>query len=167
MFIQFSIDNRLNPTHISLYIALFQLWNMHFFKVEFYINREEVMSFSKIGSKSTYHRCIKELSHWGYVLYSPSHNPFKGSRVKMFHFGTSDGQVVYLSRTNIGTSNGQALVPKNKHIQTNENNKNLNKQKNLKDDFFQNKETGSELKRSVPYEDNLKVSGDKNYNDPL
>ena len=85
----------------------------------------------------------------------------------MFHFGTSDGQVVYLSRTNIGTSNGQALVPKNKHIQTNENNKNLNKQKNLKDDFFQNKETGSELKRSVPYEDNLKVSGDKNYNDPL
>ena len=86
---QFSKDTRLNPTHISLYIALFQFWNYNRFPDDFYINREEIMSFSKIGSKSTYHRCIKELSHWKYILYSPSHNPFKGSKVKMFNFETS------------------------------------------------------------------------------
>ncbi|MCB0447475.1 MAG: hypothetical protein KDD03_08180, partial [Gelidibacter sp.] len=80
VFFQFSKDSRLNPTHISLYVALFQLWNTNFFKDEFFINREEVMAFSKIGSKSTYHRCIKELDHWHYLLYTPSHNPFRGSR---------------------------------------------------------------------------------------
>jgi len=93
---QFSKDTRLNPTHISLYIALFQFWNYNRFPNEFYINREEVMKFSKIGSNTTYHRCIKELSHWKYIRYSPSHNPFKGSKVKLFNFSTSDKQEMYL-----------------------------------------------------------------------
>ncbi|WP_298286809.1 hypothetical protein [uncultured Lutibacter sp.] len=111
---QFSKDNRLNPTHISLYIALFQFWNYNRFPNDFYINREEVMKFSKIGSNTTYHRCIKELSHWKYILYSPSHNPFKGSKVKLFNFSTSDKQELYLD----STINGQALVSNtniNKH----------------------------------------------------
>ena len=64
VFIQFSKNNRLNPTHISLYIALFQVWNKNRFPVEFYFIRDEVMSFSKIGSKTTYHRCIRDLSNW-------------------------------------------------------------------------------------------------------
>lgn len=132
LFGQFAMDSRLNPTHISLYIALFQLWNGNYFREEFYINREEVMQYAKIGSKSTYHRCIKELSHWKYILYTPSHNPFKGSKIKVFDFGTSTRQVVNQSRTNIGTSSGQALVPINKHIQTIENSKNNNKRQNFK-----------------------------------
>tara|TARA_R110002050_G_scaffold200872_3_gene335914 strand:- start:1366 stop:1896 length:531 start_codon:yes stop_codon:yes gene_type:complete len=164
VFIQFSKDNRLNPTHISLYVALFQLWNNNFFKEEFFINREEVMTYSKIGSKSTYHRCIKELSHWHYLLYTPSHNPFKGSRIKMFDFGTSSGQVLDQSCAEIGTSNGQALVPINKHIQTMENNKNLNKQEHLN---FKNSDKRSKQLASVPYQDNLKTSTDKDYNKPL
>jgi len=167
VFLQFSLDSRLNPTHISLYIALFQFWNTNFFKDEFYINREEVMSFSKIGSKSTYHRCIKELSHWSYILYTPSHNPFKGSKIKMFDFGTSNGQALYLSRTNIETSTGQAVVHINKHIQTIENNKNLNKRENLKNLSFKKIETENKLDTAVPYQDNLKTSTDKNYNEPL
>ena len=167
VFIQFSKDSRLNPTHISLYIALFQLWNLNFFKEEFYINREEVMSFSKIGSKSTYHRCIKELSYWKYLMYLPSHNPFRGSRIKMFDFGTSTGQVVYPSCTNIGTSSGQALVSINKHIQTIENNKNLNKQQNFKISESKNDKNKNKQNPTVPYTDNLKTSSDKNYNEPL
>ena len=167
VFLQFSIDSRLNPTHISLYVALFQFWNINFFKDEFYINREEVMSFSKIGSKSTYHRCIKELSHWSYILYTPSHNPFKGSKIKMFDFGTSTGQALYQSRTNIETSSGQALVRINKHIQTIENNKNLNKPKNLKNLSFKKFETKNKQDSTVPYQDNLSTSTNKNYDEPL
>ena len=127
VFLQFSKDSRLNPTHISLYIALFQLWNQNRFPEEFYINRSEVMQFSRIGSKTTYHRCIRELSHWKYILYSPSHNPFKGSRIRLFNFGTSDGQVLYPCSTNIETSSGQALVSIYKHNKQKENNKNINK----------------------------------------
>lgn len=175
VFVQFSKDSRLNPTHISLYVGLFQLWNTNFFKDEFYINREEVMAYSKIGSKSTYHRCIKELSYWNYILYIPSHNPFKGSKVKMFDFGTSGEQVLNQSCTQNGTSSGQALVSINKHIQTIENNKNLNKQQNLKKLNFNNsknkkkqeKTSGAERSRSIPYRDNLKTSTDKDYNQPL
>ena len=46
---QFSKDNRLNPTHISLYIALFQFWNYNRFPNDFYINREEIMKFLKLA----------------------------------------------------------------------------------------------------------------------
>ena len=106
VFEQFSKDNRLNPSHISLYIGLFQIWNYSRFPEEFYINREQVMESSKIGSKSTYHRCIKELDSWKYLMYKPSHNPFKGSRVRLFQFETSDEQAMDLP---IPIS-GQALV---------------------------------------------------------
>ena len=118
VFLQFSKDNRLNPTHISLYVGLFQLWNSYHFRDSFHINREEVMAYAKIGSKSTYHRCLKELHHWNYLYYRPSHNPFQGSTIKMFNFGTTDGQVVYPHQTKSGTSNGQVVVPINKHIET-------------------------------------------------
>ena len=127
VFGQFMQDSRLNPTHISLYIALFQLWNNYHFPKEFYINRGEVMQISKIGSKGTYHRCIKELSHWKYLLYVPSHNPYKGSKINMFNFGTSNEQVVDSYSIKSGTSSEQALVPKNKHIQTIKNKINENK----------------------------------------
>jgi len=139
---QFSKDNRLNPTHISLYIALFQFWNYNRFPNEFYINREEVMKFSKIGSNTTYHRCIKELSQWKYILYSPSHNPFKGSKVKLFNFSTSDKQALYLD----STINEQALVS---YININKHNINFIKleaiaKEKLILDFFK-KEKYSEL----------------------
>ncbi len=118
-FLKIEQDNRLNPSHVSLYMALFKLWNSNRFVEVFYIHRDEVMQFSKIGSKTTYHRCIKELSNWNYIIYLPSHNPFKGSQIKLTNFGTSSGQVVYPHNTNIETSTGQALVSNiniNKHI---------------------------------------------------
>jgi len=155
VFFQFSKDNRLNPTHISLYVALFQIWNNNRFVEVFYINREEVMRFSKIGSKSTYHKCIKDLSHWKYMVYYPSHNPYKGSKIKMFKFETSAGQVLVHNNTNIETSSGQALVSINKHIQTIENKKNINKldqPKNEKEviDFFK-KENWPEIEAQKFY----------------
>ncbi len=82
----------------------------------------------------------------------------------MFDFGTSTGQALYQSRTNIETSSGQALVRINKHIQTLENNKNFNKPKNL---ISENSQTDMKQDPTVPYQDNLKTSADKNYNEPL
>jgi len=96
------------------------------------------MRYSKIGSKSTYHRCIKELSHWNYLVYYPSHNPYKGSKIKMLKFETSVGQVEVHNRPKIDTSSGQALVSINKHIQTNKNINKLDQPKNEKEviNFF-------------------------------
>jgi hypothetical protein len=78
VFLQFSRDNRLNPTHISLYVGLVQLWNNYHIRESFHIDREEVMAYANIGSKSTYYLCLKELHLWEYLFYTPSHNPFQG-----------------------------------------------------------------------------------------
>ena len=167
VFAQFAKDNRLNPTHISLYIGLFQLWNHNYFIPEFFISREEAMAYAKIGSKSTYHRCIRELSHWNYIVYIPSHNPYKGSRVKMFDFGTSTGQVMDRYRTKIETSNGQAVVPINKHKQNFKNNTNKGKRKKMKKEPFPTGKSMEKQTPTVPYRDNLRTTKDKDYNEPL
>ncbi len=89
-FEKFFFDDRLNPTHISLYMALFQEWNSSRFAPDFFVNRRDLMNASKIGSKSTYHRCITDLNAWSYLEYFPSNNPYKGSKIKMSIMGTSD-----------------------------------------------------------------------------
>lgn len=92
-FEKFYFDDRLNPTHISLYMALFQEWNSSRFAHEFYVNRRDLMMASKIGSKSTYHRCVTNLDTWDYLSYLPSNNPYKGSKIKMAIIGTIDEPV--------------------------------------------------------------------------
>lgn len=83
-------ENRLNPSHISLYHALFQFWNANRFRNPISISRNEMMSVSKIAAKATYHKCIKELHDWGYIQYIPSFNPLKGSLVHMFSFDSNN-----------------------------------------------------------------------------
>jgi hypothetical protein len=79
-------DRALNPTHVSLYMSLFQFWNCNRFKNPISISRDEVMRISKISSKATYHKCLKALHAQGYIKYEPSYNPFKGSHVFLFNF---------------------------------------------------------------------------------
>ena len=93
-FEKFFFDDRLNPTHISLYMALFQEWNSSRFADEFFVSRRELMRVAKIGSKSTYHRCITDLDFWDYLSYFPSNNPYKGSKIKMSIIETSDEPVM-------------------------------------------------------------------------
>ncbi|TRW96387.1 transcriptional regulator [Flavobacterium gawalongense] len=85
-FEKVAIDKTLNPTHVSLYMSLFQFWNCNRFKNPISISRDEVMRISKISSKATYHKCLKNLHSLGYIDYEPSYNPFKGSHVYLFNF---------------------------------------------------------------------------------
>ncbi|MGV3696995.1 transcriptional regulator [Flavobacterium sp.] len=85
-FEKVSNDRQLNPTHISLYMSLFQFWNYNRFKNPISISRDEIMRISKISSKATYHKCLKALHSQGYIKYEPSYNPFKGSHVFLFNF---------------------------------------------------------------------------------
>ncbi len=85
---KFMEDDRLSPWHISMYYALFHFWNLSKFRNPISINREDLMTASKIGSNNTYSKCIKELSKWGYIEYQPSKNPMRGSKVHMYIFDT-------------------------------------------------------------------------------
>jgi len=74
-------DQTITPTHISLYLALFQRWNLNRFKNPIIISREEMMLTAKIKSKATYHKCMRELHEKNYLIYKPSYNPYAGSEV--------------------------------------------------------------------------------------
>lgn len=139
---KFSEDDRLNTAHVSLYLALFQLWNLNRFKNPISINRAEVMKISKIGSKGTYHRCLNDFNNWSYLKYEPSHNPLKGSIVYMFNFETSIEQAsVQVQGQLLTQHSGQVSEPSI-------NNTKQNKLSNIKNfnvpaievikDFFQN-----------------------------
>jgi hypothetical protein len=81
-------DRRFTANHVSLYIALFQYWNYNRFHNPFYIKREDVMSITGIGSRSTYMKCMKELYQFGYIFYAPGKNKFEKSKI---HIAGLDG----------------------------------------------------------------------------
>lgn len=85
-FERIMLDRNLNPTHVSLYIALFQFWNINRFQNPISISRDEVMRICKISSKATYHKCMRDLNNKDYIKYEPSHNPYRGSMVTLFDF---------------------------------------------------------------------------------
>ena len=156
-FEKVAIDKTLNPTHVSLYIALFQFWNCNRFKNPISINRDEVMRISKISSKATYHKCLKNLHSLGYINYEPSYNPFKGSHVILFNFSEDlkplpkserkpkneplielvSEQALNKSCTSIETGTEQAVVPSINYINNTNilNNKNVSNLEKLTKNF--------------------------------
>lgn len=76
-------DNRITTTHISLYMALFELWNQNEFQNSFCMSRRAVMEAAKISGLATFHRCIRDLHQFGYIRYLPSRNPAISSLVYM------------------------------------------------------------------------------------
>lgn len=119
-------DDRLNPTHISLYLAMFQFWNLNHFRNPISISRSEMMRLSKIGALGTYHKCIRQLQEFGYIIYEPSFNPYKGSLVHLHNFDdedvqkmngkhikkrTASAQEEYGPRIKIETGTVHALIP--------------------------------------------------------
>lgn len=80
---QITSNQKLKRTHISLCIALCQLWIDSEFEGPFKISRTELMLAAKIKSKATYHKTIYDLEKMGYIKYFPTHNPFEGSSVSI------------------------------------------------------------------------------------
>ncbi|NHM07639.1 transcriptional regulator [Flavobacterium sp. CYK-4] len=81
-------EETIYPTHISLYLALFQSWNVNRFKNPITISRDEMMKASRIASKATYHKCIRELQLFGFIEYLPSYNPYSGTEVIMYNLSS-------------------------------------------------------------------------------
>ena len=102
-FQRLEVDEKITPHHISLYMALFQLWNMNRFRRQFEINRQDLMCISRIGSRNTYSRCMKQLDDWGYIEYSPGANRYQVSKVSCTRFDTANG-------TTNGTASGTLFI---------------------------------------------------------
>ena len=76
-------DPCIGSTHISLYMALFQFYNLNEFQNPVKITRADVMKTAKINGLATYHKCMKDLVEYGYIQYMPSYNPAISSRVHL------------------------------------------------------------------------------------
>lgn len=81
LFTQFSLDRRVNKSHACLYYSLLLIWQQNFFKNPVSICRRSLMTNSKIGSLATYHKCIKELDAFGYIVYKPTYNSNIGTSI--------------------------------------------------------------------------------------
>jgi len=83
--------NRLTSHHLALYNALFYYWNLSRFRIPMPVARDDIMTMARIGSTTTYHRCIQQLDLWGYLRYEPTHDTQSRTVVHMYRFDRGSG----------------------------------------------------------------------------
>jgi len=76
-------DDRLRANDVSVYIALFQIWNMNKFESSFQVVRQEVMLLSRVGSIDTYIICIRRLHAYGYIIYQKAARRYDYSTIRI------------------------------------------------------------------------------------
>lgn len=74
-------DMRISPTHISLYMALLQQWNLNGGTNPVTLDRGSIMKAAKINARNTYNNCMNNLQEFGYITYIPSSNKYVSSIV--------------------------------------------------------------------------------------
>lgn len=105
-------DERLACSHVSLYLALFQYWNFNRFQNPFPVYRENIMQLSKIGSKNTYHKCVKELHQAGYIIYKPPVTKFQAVKISMIRLDIKEEEIKTYKQLNLfSTENDTDSVP--------------------------------------------------------
>ena len=73
-FIAIENDYRISITHIGIYAALLQFRVNKGFVNPIHAYRYEIMKIAKISGPVTYHKCIRELSEYGYINYIAKRN---------------------------------------------------------------------------------------------
>ncbi len=64
-------DGRISITHIGIYAALLQFHAESGYANPIEAYSYEIMPIAKISAPTTYHKCIRELSEYGYIRYAP------------------------------------------------------------------------------------------------
>lgn len=72
-----------DPFLMSLYYVLFHVWNYKQFKAVFTVSREVLMRASRIGSKTKYYTCLKQLHQAGMIIYYPADKLKKMATISM------------------------------------------------------------------------------------
>ena len=70
-----------NTSHISLFVSLIMARSRQGDQDPFSTSRRQLMIHSKIQSKATYHKCMKDLIQRGVIRYIPSYHPVLGSSI--------------------------------------------------------------------------------------
>jgi hypothetical protein len=134
------------------------------------------MRISKISSKATYHKCLKNLHALGYIKYEPSYNPYKGSMVSLFNFSENLKPKTKMSsihkqaedklQTSIETGSEQAVVSYINSINNTKNIKSIKEEEQsqnieLENFDLKNQEEISKQKKLGPKSKNILILGVK------
>jgi hypothetical protein len=74
-------DVRISITHIGIYAALLQYWQVHDCENPVLAYSYEMMKVAKISAPATWHKCIRDLHAFGYIRYEPSFKRNQRSKV--------------------------------------------------------------------------------------
>ncbi|RKR84598.1 hypothetical protein BDD43_4844 [Mucilaginibacter gracilis] len=74
-------DPRVNVWHVSLFTFLLNLWQKSGYQQQLKVSRKQLMVGGHISSITTYHKCISQLTKLGYILYIPSYDVYKGTKI--------------------------------------------------------------------------------------
>ncbi|MGG7035759.1 MAG: transcriptional regulator [Flavobacterium sp.] len=178
-FNRIAIEKNITTTHISLYVTIFQSWNLNRFQNPIQISRDEIMKTSRIGSNATYHRCIRDLENMGFIKYSPSYNPFSGTSVTVIDLCAgkkikNDNQTCTVSKqvkprtssmsekVKAGTCSINEQVSEPPYIYNNINNKLYNKNNNISiDENFIEKNATCSVNEQVQKKNDKSVDHEK------
>lgn len=167
-FEKVSTDYDLNATHISLYMAIFQLWNQNRFQNPISISRDELMRISKIASTATYHKCMKDLTEREYVIYKPSFNPFKGSILEVCNldFYTKPVPKKELKKHATSSKNDQVIEQVNEQVTKQALNKHQTSSKHVPYINIINNTNSINLdKQEILKNEKKLISGNSNFNE--
>lgn len=74
-------DARISITHVGIYAALLEYRIQKGYINPIQVFSREIMSIAKLSSSMTYHKCVRQLSEYGYIRYEPSFSRTKGSKI--------------------------------------------------------------------------------------
>jgi len=74
-------DGRIGVTHIAVYSALLTYRVNNGCRNPIHVYSRDIMPLAKISASTTYHRCMKQLSEYGYIRYQPSFKCNQASRI--------------------------------------------------------------------------------------
>jgi len=77
-------DFRIGSTHIAVFAALVEFWIQKGMMNPVRAYSIEIQKIAKIISPKTYHKCMRELNEYGYLIYVPTKNKNKRSSVYFY-----------------------------------------------------------------------------------
>ncbi|NWL02895.1 hypothetical protein NYQ10_20495 [Flavobacterium johnsoniae] len=77
-------DFRISTTHIAIFAALLQFRANRNFINPIQAYSIEIQNIAKVVSPKTYHKCMRELDDYGYLIYVPTKNKNKRSSVYFY-----------------------------------------------------------------------------------
>lgn len=83
-------DARISVTHIGIFVSLLQYWKQQGYPSPLVIYCRDILPVAKISSSTTYHKCVRDLSDFGYLKYLASFKRNRGSQI--FFLGEGEPQ---------------------------------------------------------------------------